>query len=174
MPLPKAAEAMLVARDGSRYGLRGWVMLRARPEAWRALHGAADGAGIRGALIHAVRAAGEDLLAGDRRRLTPTRARRFEQRLRAELTATGLDLRGLQVDGLDALAVTGAGTVPPPTRLLVVGLDGAEWEIIDPLIAQGKLPHLARLIETGASRCAPDPWSPFMSWNRRPARNPRG
>lgn len=35
-------------------------------------------------------------------------------------------------------------------RILVVGLDGADWQIADPLIARGKLPHLARLRERGA------------------------
>jgi predicted AlkP superfamily phosphohydrolase/phosphomutase/tetratricopeptide (TPR) repeat protein len=35
-------------------------------------------------------------------------------------------------------------------RILVVGLDGADWQTADPLIARGKLPHLARLRERGA------------------------
>ena len=35
-------------------------------------------------------------------------------------------------------------------RLLIIGLDGATFEYIDPLIAKGALPNIARLIETGA------------------------
>lgn len=35
-------------------------------------------------------------------------------------------------------------------RLLVVGLDGATFDIIKPLIAQNRLPYLARLLEEGA------------------------
>lgn len=36
------------------------------------------------------------------------------------------------------------------SRLLIIGLDGASWEIIDPLIQQGQLPHIARLVREGA------------------------
>lgn len=34
-------------------------------------------------------------------------------------------------------------------RLIVIGLDGATFRVIDPLLAAGKLPHLARLIRAG-------------------------
>ncbi len=36
-------------------------------------------------------------------------------------------------------------------RTLVVGWDGATWEVIRPLVEQGRLPHLARLMREGAS-----------------------
>ena len=36
------------------------------------------------------------------------------------------------------------------TKTLVVGLDGATFRILDPLIIRGRCPNLARLIETGA------------------------
>lgn len=35
-------------------------------------------------------------------------------------------------------------------KILLIGLDAADWLIIDPLIDQGKLPHLARLKREGA------------------------
>lgn len=34
-------------------------------------------------------------------------------------------------------------------KLLIIGIDGATWTVIDPLIAQGRLPNIARLIEQG-------------------------
>jgi predicted AlkP superfamily phosphohydrolase/phosphomutase len=36
-------------------------------------------------------------------------------------------------------------------KVLVLGLDGATWDILDPLISEGHLPNLARLRRTGAS-----------------------
>jgi Tfp pilus assembly protein PilF/arylsulfatase A-like enzyme len=35
-------------------------------------------------------------------------------------------------------------------RVLLVGLDGADWEIADPLMREGRMPNLARLTRTGA------------------------
>src|SRR5262245_48458815 len=46
---------------------------------------------------------------------------------------------------------TGPATVTPkPARVLLVGLDGADWQIAGPLIDAGKLPNLARLRSAGA------------------------
>ena len=36
-----------------------------------------------------------------------------------------------------------------PRRLLLVGWDAADWQIIDPLMARGEMPHLAGLIANG-------------------------
>ena len=35
-------------------------------------------------------------------------------------------------------------------RLLLIGIDGADWDAIDPMIARGELPHLAALRREGA------------------------
>lgn len=35
-------------------------------------------------------------------------------------------------------------------RLVIVGVDGADWNVIDPLLSHGQLPNLSRLIERGA------------------------
>lgn len=40
---------------------------------------------------------------------------------------------------------------PDRPRLLVIGLDGADLRVVDRLVADGKLPNIARLIERGAS-----------------------
>lgn len=40
---------------------------------------------------------------------------------------------------------------PSPEPLVLIGLDGADWNIIHPLLAAGKLPHLNKLIQAGSS-----------------------
>ena len=46
-----------------------------------------------------------------------------------------------------------AASLPPvePTgqRLLVIGIDGASWEYLDPLIGSGQVPNIQRLVEGG-------------------------
>ncbi len=39
---------------------------------------------------------------------------------------------------------------PDHCRVIVVGLDGATWNLLDPLLAQNQLPVLAQLLENGA------------------------
>lgn len=36
-------------------------------------------------------------------------------------------------------------------RIVVIGWDGADWEVVDELIDKGRMPHLARLLEEGIS-----------------------
>ncbi len=46
----------------------------------------------------------------------------------------------------------------PSGRVLVIGLDGADWSTIRPLVAAGRLPHIARLVHEGA-------WGPLRSYD---------
>ncbi len=39
---------------------------------------------------------------------------------------------------------------PRPPRILLVGIDGADWRTIRPMLAEGDLPHLTHLIQEGA------------------------
>ena len=41
-------------------------------------------------------------------------------------------------------------TPSTPGKVLLIGLDGAEWDLIRPMAAAGELPNLKRIMETGA------------------------
>ena len=47
-------------------------------------------------------------------------------------------------------------------RLLIIGLDGATWTVIDPLLKAGRLPNLAHLIQNG-TRCVSTAIEPALS-----------
>lgn len=48
-------------------------------------------------------------------------------------------------------ALAGCARDPEPNRVLVLGLDGVDPDVIDLLVSEGKLPHFARLEKEGAA-----------------------
>jgi predicted AlkP superfamily phosphohydrolase/phosphomutase len=50
---------------------------------------------------------------------------------------------------LAAIGFSCARTPPSAQRVRVIGIDGAAWRVIDPLLERGALPNLARLIADG-------------------------
>jgi Flp pilus assembly protein TadD/arylsulfatase A-like enzyme len=153
VPLPDAAHAMLECVDGSRFGLKGTAVVRALPARSRDLAAAGQGGGIDRVLLASIRAAATVLFDADRdERAVPTRRLSFERRLGEELSARGAILDELRLDGFDDLMATGATTsVPSDVKVLLVGLDGADWKIAEPLMAAGRMPNLLRLVNTGVS-----------------------
>ena len=51
-------------------------------------------------------------------------------------------------------------------RVVLLGWEGADWRILQPLIEAGRMPHLARLVASGvaAEPVAPHPLIPPMAW----------
>ncbi len=52
------------------------------------------------------------------------------------------------------LCVASCGRVSPPPpapRVILLGIDGGSWSVLDPLIAEGKLPHFAKMRREGVS-----------------------
>ncbi len=147
----------LVSRDGAPLRASARLRLRPDPEGAVELHRAL-GAGFRstevlsrslgGALLQATRGiAYDDLLA-----LGEEAAGEVEIALRAGARDIGLRLEGIDEirfwpevypEGYDPAAAAGR-------RVLLVGLDGAEWRILDPLFERGLLPNLERIVREGA------------------------
>ena len=57
----------------------------------------------------------------------------------------------LFVAAFAVFSFAGCAKKPEQPRVLVIGLDGATFDVIDPLLKEGKLPHLAKLIDRGSS-----------------------
>ncbi|MGH8055963.1 MAG: alkaline phosphatase family protein, partial [Candidatus Entotheonellia bacterium] len=52
--------------------------------------------------------------------------------------------------GVNAYASSLVGAEQPPRlKVVVIGLDAATWKVMDPLLQQGRLPNLRRLMESG-------------------------
>ena len=63
-------------------------------------------------------------------------------------------MRWLRILGAVSVLAAGAAAcssqAPAPRgKVLLIGLDGAEWDIIDPLVEAGEMPNFARLMENG-------------------------
>jgi hypothetical protein len=49
-----------------------------------------------------------------------------------------------------AVACSGTPTAHPAARVLVIGVDGLEWSVLRPLLAEGRCPNLRALMERGS------------------------
>ncbi len=151
LPLPQAESARVTNAHGSPCGLRGRITLQAIPELWRQLHASAREGGLPDSLLAATRELGSICEQAPRNgELTPTLRRSIEDRLSTELRRRGLQVGSVELDSVDFLMLGfGERVAGRPGRVLLIGLDGADWEIIDPLVEQGRMPNLQRLIDTG-------------------------
>ena len=75
------------------------------------------------------------------------------QLLGERLRASGMILQACEVGRIrlrpDASGEPTAAVSLPAGRVLLVGLDGADWNIVDPLRQAGRMPHLDRLVRGG-------------------------
>src|SRR5262249_7216369 len=112
--------------------------------------------GLVRALEPVVRAALQSLLAGPGSNPAARIGSGEDETGRAIVAA--LESRGVRAADLEwhrVLAGPGPPVVPLPAaarrRILVVGLDAADWQIALPLMGEGRMPNLARVVREGAS-----------------------
>lgn len=140
-------------KEGSKLDFRARVRYRVDPsrllDAHRAANGRAiDAAVVRPALVEALEGSSRDGTSPG----VGTEAFREDvrERLAAALGARGVTL--VSLEDVSDLPGGGVARERAPRRdrnLLVVGLDGADWDVADPLIARGEMPNLARLVREG-------------------------
>jgi tetratricopeptide (TPR) repeat protein len=81
----------------------------------------------------------------------PQRGRSDRRVFGSSLARTWI-IAGVLASGLTALVLLAVRGGPgPPFPLLLIGLDGADWEVVRPMIRDGRLPNLGRLIREGTS-----------------------
>lgn len=121
-----------------------------RSEVWRSGIEEAAFALVRKVLVErAARLTADEILAGSRRLEADVR----KAFLAAGASADPVELTSNLADPALARRRTEEArrlARPPRARLLIVGWDGADWEVIRPLLAGGRLPNLARLVREGA------------------------
>ena len=76
--------------------------------------------------------------------------RSFGVRTRARRRRGGLALTALVLAA--ALAGGCGGDADTGTKVVIIGIDGMDWHVADPLLAEGRMPNLAKIIEAGVSR----------------------
>ena len=139
--------------EGARLEFRAGLAYLIRPDGVLEVHRQARGEPLEERIVRPAVQQVLERLAGDPGAPSPGTAgflAKIEEQLGAALAARGIELTALRdVDELSAERPTVLAEVPQ-RNLLVFGLDGADWDIIDPLIERGELPHLARLARTGA------------------------
>jgi Flp pilus assembly protein TadD len=156
-----AGTASVSSREGATIGLP--YEVRLRPIAHDLLGLARDSAagGARGALGSAIErdlleaAAGigtHDLAAGVAR---PALESRLRDQLRDRFAGAEVEIRlgepsvPSEVRASFARQAIYGRRVDTGMRVVLVGLDGADWDVMDPMIARGELPRLARLRREG-------------------------
>ncbi|MCH7548430.1 MAG: alkaline phosphatase family protein [Candidatus Krumholzibacteriota bacterium] len=104
--------------------------------------------------------------------------RRIDDAVRSELEPFGVTL-SLRVAPAQATSeqrrVAVNVSAQPPVRLIVLGVDGADWLNIKPMIASGKLPNFRRLVDegsTGALRSQEPMLSPLLWTTMATGKNP--
>lgn len=78
-------------------------------------------------------------------------SRDAEKALAYDLKQHGIVLMSFQLDKLFFKSDLEHLPKPLDTKILLIGLDGADWDILDPLMEAGKLPHLKNLKENGST-----------------------
>ena len=91
-----------------------------------------------------------DLLRDRDPRLTQQARADVEKKLTDGVAVASLRLVPVAGAGESGGDIVRAGATPRPRRIVLVGLDSYTWRIADPLMRQGKMPHLKAIVDGGA------------------------
>ncbi len=85
----------------------------------------------------------------------PELARSVRSGVEAGAAREGLRISSLRIDqlasgGAGAAAILRVDSRPLEREVVVIGADSFDWRIVDPLVKQGRMPNMARLVARGA------------------------
>lgn len=159
--IEESVEVPLALGEGASWPLSARVTLRVDPQALdgaarRALLAGELGASIRErartSVEVAVASAGTERVLGRPASLADPLSRELSRDLPAGLAIEGVEVR---VDAppeqarAAAMASARRALREPLARVLYIGLDGMDWEILGPLLAKGELPAFGRIVREG-------------------------
>ncbi len=78
-------------------------------------------------------------------------SREAEKTLAHEMEVYGIILKSFHLEKLFFKSDLEEQLQPLNAKILFIGLDGADWDILDPLMEAGKLPHLKKLVDNGST-----------------------
>ncbi|HZN03823.1 MAG TPA: alkaline phosphatase family protein, partial [Candidatus Polarisedimenticolia bacterium] len=146
----------VTSREGARVDLEVILAYALPPARLLDLH-RAHGPDVASWIEESVRAAVGARLAQVSYDLLRERDPRLTQQARADVEKRLSDgvavasLRLVQVAGAGEAGgdIVRAGATPLPRRIVLVGLDSYTWRIADPLMRQGRMPHLKAIVDRG-------------------------
>jgi predicted AlkP superfamily phosphohydrolase/phosphomutase/tetratricopeptide (TPR) repeat protein len=154
-----AGHARLVSREGTEVLARATLRYKIDPDRLLEVHASlgpdlerdALGPWVLEALRDSIQGASYSAISGERtEELREALGRKLGERFRsAGLVLLSCDVSGVRIRSAGAPVTTAGGAPVRGMKVTVIGLDGADWNIIDPLMEAGKLPNLSRLARGG-------------------------
>jgi Flp pilus assembly protein TadD len=156
---PREGARTVLQRDGRKAAVSLTLRLEIPPGSVKTLYpefGKDFHSGLERIIYDAVEIEAADFSAGPNAAAPEGFATAVSEQIEKSLSPFGLSVLWAKIDSWelaeDSSAVARLDIAAVPLRKIVfIGVDGAEWHMINPLIEKGKLPNFKKIVEGGAS-----------------------
>jgi Flp pilus assembly protein TadD len=158
MRYPRTGDIDVMLRNGSRASVSFTFRLRIPPGTAKTLYsefGKDFTAGLEQTLYDIIEIEAANVSAAAGGAAPAGFAHAVAEELRESLSALGISILSAKIESwklAEGASVAAAADIAakPLRKIVFIGVDGAEWQIINPLIKAGALPNLKRIVEGGA------------------------